>query len=160
MTLLDSEQFILRAMASGKTLEENFKYNVFFDPASKSYRQHRYLGLYSNRAIVGIGEVYNIVKADYEFKTDKLLLFKSLRTLDNAERDRIKNIIIDTKNKGICDASKDRNFFLVHKFFRTDFKKETSHPLLRCKYFNLRDLICDEIGAIDVIAQKLADLTW
>ena len=144
---------VLLAFASGTSLKENLKYGIYYDPA---YRNHstpfRYIGLYSDGAIVAIGEVKKIIRCYLE--EDNLVGSEGddLKTLTADENSRIKEIMANTK---YYDIKNDCKFFLVDKFYKTNFEKKSDYGLRAKKYFWLDEIPGFKVG---MSAEQLAKL--
>jgi len=157
--LLPKENYLMRALTCGWTLEENFEFNLYYDPVSRGYQNHKYLGLYSKKSIKGIGEIENIVCADLE--GDKLNILSKTNKITPEQVERIKGVIPKAKENNNWDISKGHKFFLVKKFYETDYKKTTLYPLQRAKYFNLSEVLgLSKLPPVEEIAEKLKTKEW
>ena len=47
----------MRAIVAGTTLEDNLKYDFYYDQASRGYSGHGYIGLYKGKSIRAIGKL-------------------------------------------------------------------------------------------------------
>ena len=53
------------------------------------------------------------------------------------------------------------NYFIVEKFIKTDFRKESKNPIQKSKFFNLADMLkVNELPSTEEIAKKLNGKTW
>lgn len=134
----NSRENTMLAVASGTTYEDNIKYNIYYDPASRKHNsEFKYIGLYKSWAIRRVGQVLKIVYCDYDARRDVLIstneenksVFDSL-TPD--ETTRIKEII---KNTEYYELETGNKFFLVDKFYETDFMLLS--PIQGKQYFQL-----------------------
>ena len=139
------------AFASGKSFNENLKYNIYYDPA---YRNHnlafQYIGLYKDGAIQAVGKVSNIVYCDYIDGKLVGTYDDDLGRLNPIEYDRIKNIIEGTS---YYDIKEDCKFFLVDKFYETYYALD--YVIRGKQYFWLNEIKDFQPGTS---SQKLAVL--
>lgn len=156
--LLPTDKFKLRVMACGTTLEDNFKYDLYYDRAERGYQKHAFLGIYSDKTVQGVGRVKNIVRADYY--DGKLDVIPHGQPISEPERERIVGAMADAERFGY-DIYSDHRFFLVDKFHHTDFKKTSLYGLQRSRYFDLREVLGDDIpDGADRLAERLRGRTW
>jgi len=158
--LLQLDQYRLRALASGATYELNLKHGIYYDPADWGYQKHKYLGLYRNKSIKAIGEIENIVTADYD-QASGLCVHESMYPVNSSQITAIEAIIRDSNAIYGWDISKNHKFFLVKGFHATDYRKTSKYPIQRSKYFNLKELF--DAGAwpdVQQIARKLDGMEW
>ena len=162
--LLPHHESLMRSLLTSKTLERNFKYNLYYAPRTRNYRLHKYIGLYGAKAIRGIGEISCIIDADFNHDTQELDIINTLQGHLSPQQkqdiiDVIKEVLeIEGKNLG----AEDQRFFLVKQFIPCEFKKITKGAPLGTRYFDLTQFIenfTDEMP-IEEIAQQLNQATW
>ena len=128
--LLPREDRWMRAVACGQTLEDNFELNLYYQPIGRSSREHRYLGVYKNKRVQGVGEVVNVVAAD--------LSDEGIEIHGPADRERqpspeqrkdIQKAIYNARERHGYDIATGHKFYLVDKFHKTDYRKESSGKL-------------------------------
>lgn len=163
--LISIEDRLMRALPVGDTLDHNFKYKLYYAPASRSYnRRHRYLGLYTRKEIKGVGEIELIVDADYDKETNELkceVLEGNKNRLTDEVKGNIVQAMFDGEEEFGYQIYKGHRFFIVPQFFETEFKKDSSGGLLGARYFDLTDyeLQKEELNT-QLIAEKLKEETW
>ncbi|WP_271400303.1 hypothetical protein [Salinicoccus roseus] len=163
--LISIEDKLMRALPVGNTLEHNFKYKLYYAPTSRSYnRRHRYLGLYNQKEIKGIGEIQIIVDVNYS-KEKKELKYKVVEGDPAQLTEEIKNNIVQSMVQGEEDFGyqiyKDYRFFIVPEFIKTEFKKDSPGGLLGARYFDLTEYGLDkEELSTELIARKLSAEKW
>ena len=54
----------MRAIVAGTTLEDNLKYDFYYDQASRGYSGHGYIGLYKGKSIRAIGKLKKTIVAE------------------------------------------------------------------------------------------------
>ncbi len=158
--LIDESENWMRAVTCGMTLEENFKYNLYYDPASRGFSKHGYIGIYANKCIRGIGKVVNIIIADYI--DDKLEIIDSTgEEITENKRARIINAINEAYEKRGWKIDRNHKFFMVDNFFETNYQKTTKSSLRRTQFFNLCELLDISIlPNTEIIAEKMKKLEW
>lgn len=156
--LIETDKHTLLAVTANTSIHENIRYGIYYDPV---YRNHnlgfKYLGLYSNKSIVAIGKVMKVAVCNYEegrlVATDQMPL-----DLTDDEYDRIKRTIEETSYYNLQTNNK---FFLVDKFYATDFKKTSISSLRQKRYFFLQDLPgYEESMTTEQLADLLRSQTW
>jgi len=160
--LLPKEDFLLRLVLAGKNLKENFEQNIYYD--NRGFREHQFIGLYSNKSIIAIGKIEGIFNVEIENNN-----LNVLKTFKGEITENQKNRIIETsklamETKG-WDITKNTTFFCVEKFFPTNFKKITPYAPMGTKFFNLKEYLKEYLNDIDfkdteLIAKKLELINW
>jgi hypothetical protein len=152
------KQHTMLAVATGTTHNDNFKYNIYYDPASRSHNyDFKFLGLYTNWGIRGVGEVTKIVYCDYDEDEDLLFPTRNEDVFNNLTKDelkRIKDVIINTE---YYELETGQKFFLVDKFYETEYILDA--PIMGKQYFWLNEFpgFNENMTAQD-IAIMLSDL--
>jgi hypothetical protein len=158
--LITDEESKMRVVTCGWTLDDNFKYNIYYDPVDRGYSEHMYLGIYSGKSVKGIGKIENIVSADLR-KNKKLNIIDSINPVSVKIQKNITAIIQAAKVNYNWDISKRHKFFCVEKFYETDFRKTTKYPIQRTKFFDLKEVLdVNILPTIDEIANKLRQKEW
>jgi len=70
--LIDNVDCKIRFVPVGDTLDENMKYNIYYDPSCHGYQSHNYIGLYNDKTIKGIGKVICSADICYDVANDKM----------------------------------------------------------------------------------------
>ena len=158
--LYDLSDSVMLSVTSGKSFNENLKYNIFYDPADRSHNiPFKYIGLYADKTIKAVGELTKTVYCDYI--NGKLIPSDGNELeLTKNEYERIKNIIVNTK---YYDLNKGVKFMLVDKFHPTSYTKNTPGSLRSKRYFYLTDIEgYDQIKITDAeqLANFLNDKEW
>ncbi len=162
--LIPHHESLMRSLLTSKTLERNFKYNLYYAPRTRNYRLHKYIGLYGAKAIRGIGEISCIIDANFNHDTQE---FDIINTLQGHLTPQQKQNIIDVikevlETEGQDLGGGDQRFFLVKQFIPCEFKKITKGAPQGTRYFDLTQFIenfTDEMS-IEEIAQQLNQTTW
>jgi hypothetical protein len=128
----------LLAFTANTTHRENLKYNIYYDPVTRKHSlPFKYIGLYADKRIFAVGEVRKIVACDYDdgklTGTDGC----DLEQLSHEEYERIKGII---ENTAYYDIKHGIKFFLVDKFYDTNYIKSSDYPIRAKKYIWLDDI--------------------
>ena len=161
--LLPRHQFEMRAITSGDSFTHNMEHSIYYDAASRGYRPHQYMGLYNNKAVKAIGVLKKVILADVNMETREFIKlevkFGDEPTVE--EKDRILAIMADAFEELGWNISKGLQFFIVEKFYPTDYKKVTKYPIQRTKYFDLGDVLGkSELPNCEELAEQLKDCTW
>jgi hypothetical protein len=128
----------LLAFTANTTHVENLKYDIYYDPVTRNHNlPFKYIGLYAWKKIFAVGEVRKIVSCDYD--NGKLIGTNgyNLEQLSADEYERIKGII---ENTVYYDIKHGIKFFLVDKFYNTNYIKSSDYPIRAKKYIWLDDI--------------------
>lgn len=138
--IIDNADTKIRFVPVGDTLVENMKYNIYYDPSYKGYQNHHYIGLYNDKTIKGVGKIVCIVDANYTKASDKMTTTSHLGTLTDSQTKMIKEVMNDAYNNYGYKIFKDHRFFIVDKFYETEFTKESKGGMVGKRYFDLSTL--------------------
>lgn len=157
--LIPDDDKLMRAITAGTTLEDNFELNLYYDSAERNFSSHAYIGLYSKKCIQAVAKIRKIVVAHVEHNEIKIKVEQG-QSITDQETKSIKEAIERSRKYGY-DLTVPHRYFLVDKFYKTDYKKITPYPIQRTKYFDLKDLLqCTELPSDEEIAEQLSKLTW
>jgi hypothetical protein len=160
--LLDNADSKVRFVPVGETLDENMKYNIYYDPSSHGYQNHSYIGLYNAKTIKGIGKIICIADIYYDKAADKIdVLATHVGTLTDENKQTIKKVIAHAYMEYGYELHKDHRFFIVDKFYETDFKKVSSGGMRGKQFFDISTLKGYRKGmATQEIAELLKGEIW
>ena len=150
----------IRVVLTGKTFEQNKKYKIYYHLKNRGYQNSKYLGLYKNKAVCAIGEIYSIVEADIH--GDKVEVLEEEQGDVTEEMKR--NIAIVTKEaryKFGYELNKNHRFFFVKEYYDTEYKKRSKGGLMVTRYIDLEDVedFRKEMAVSD-IADLLKTKVW
>ena len=158
--LITDDEYRMRAVTCGWTLQENFQYSLYYDKVEDGYSDHSYIGIYSDKSVRGIGKLENIIEADL-LPNGQLQIKNSTSTPTAQQKQNIIQVIAAAKQNNNWDIATGHNFFCVEKFYPTDFHKTTKYPLQGTKFFNLKtELGLTTLPTTDKIADLLKTKTW
>ena len=155
----DSDKW-LRAIVAGTTIEDNIDLDLYYDNANRGYSEHGYIGLYNQKSIKAIGKLKKIIQAtniNNEFES-KVIMGEEI-TQDEIRR--IKEAMERSKKYGYNIGERLHNYFIVEKFIRTDFRKNSKNPIQKSKLFNLSKMLnLNKLPPTEEIAKILEGKTW
>ncbi len=135
--LIRKDEYRMLTVACGYTLSDNFKNNVYYDPANRGYSYCSHLGIYDNKSVRGIGKIENVITANLN-EDDKLeIISTSNGQVTDKQKINIKNMICDAQENIGWNIKKNNKFFCVEEFISTNFKKISKGGLFGKRYFNL-----------------------
>lgn len=141
------------------TLEENFKYDLYYDLVERGYSPFNYLGIYRDKEVHGIGKVENVIAAN--LINGALEIIFSDSEVTPKQKQNIHDVIIAAQQDNNWNIERNHKFFCVDKFHKTSFKKETKYSMRRSKIFNLKEFLDIPIlTSVEEIAIKLNDYKW
>lgn len=158
------DEYSLRAVLCGKSINQNIRYGVYYNRVGRNYADHTYLGLYDNKAVRAVGKVLKVFSADIGQK-DIMELVDTLKgappTADElALVTEVMNDAIDNPGYNIQTGHR---FYLVDRFYPTEFTKDSKYPLMHTQYFDLREYLSLPGGVLpstEIIATQLKGKKW
>lgn len=158
--LITDEEARMRVVTCGWTLQENFQFNLYYDPADRGYSDHNFLGIYSDKAVRGIGRIENIITANLLI-TGQLQIIDSIATVTPQQEQNIIGVISAAQTNNNWNIATGHKFFCVEQFYQTNYRKTTKYPLQGSKFFNLKDrLQVTILPSTQEIAQRLNQIEW
>lgn len=159
MGLIPEQRHVLRAMACGQSYDLNIKYQFYFDLGTRGYRHFNYLGIYYDKAVHYIGELENILLADYNSDSGLTIYESTIPPTDEQKKRLIAGIKASVEEG--WHISKNHRFFLLKNFTETYFEKESPGGLLRARYFYLEDEPGIKVPAIvGELGKELRKYKW
>jgi hypothetical protein len=158
--LIPNNHLRMLTVACGWTLNDNFKYSVYYDPAVRGNSYCTHVGIYKDKRVQGIGKIENII--DAELINDKLIINNTTNGVATTQQQsNIINIINEAKSNLGWNISLGHKFFCVDKFYKTNFIKNTPNGLFGKRYFDLNEYLGLE-GEIETseIAELLKKVDW
>lgn len=153
--LLNNNENVLRVVPTGVTYYDNIKYNMYYDNKDNGYMEHAYLGLYKDKAVRQIGRIkYNVV---IEIEDNKII-----KGAENLTEEIKKNILEMAKLAKTHGYSIDKNhrFFIVDKFYETNFEKITKSGIMGKRRFFIDSIIGKKVKSAEELAENLKDKKW
>ena len=150
----------MRAIVSGTTFKDNMDLNLFYDRESRKFSEHGYIGLYKDKSIRAIGKIKKTVLA-IEMNGAMTYQTESGETVTSEEIKRIEEAIRRADDYGYNLRTISHRYFIVEKFYPTDFRKSSKNPIQKSKFFNLADMFGYKvIPNTEQIATDLNGRTW
>ncbi|MFH5883665.1 hypothetical protein ACG2F4_05090 [Halalkalibaculum sp. DA3122] len=159
--LIPRTEYRMRAVPCGKSFTQNMEYGIYYEPPGRSATPYTYLGIYTQKAIHGIGKVKNRVQVN--FKNNKLSVINNEKKipLNESERLRIKGIIEETVEERGWDISTGHEFVILDEIYETHFKKDSSGGMRGTRYFDLGEILdTEELPPVNEIADLLNNFEW
>jgi len=161
--LIPRHHLKMRAIVSGTSFDENMSHGIYYDPVTRNYSKHGYIGLYRNKSIRAIGKLIKVVHVDYDPQKNSFIKSDVVEgePLTTQEEIKLVQIMDSAKKANGWDIYLDHQFFFVEQFYETDYKKVTKYPIQRTKFFDLDEVLnCQELPNTKEIAHRLSDLSW
>lgn len=157
MGLLPRTDYRMKAVPCGSSFDENMEFGVYYEPTSRSSREHEYLGIYKNKAIRGVGRVSKFVEGTIRDGD----LHPSSGDPSDDEATRIVSIAKLARERHGWDLSEGHRFTVVDEFARTEFKKVSKGGMRGTQYFDLGEILSsDELPPVAEIAKALKTRSW
>jgi hypothetical protein len=153
------EPYIMRAVACEESNYLNADFFFYFEPAGRSYRPHKYLGIYYDKSVKMIGEIKAIVTA--ELVKGKVTILKVVQGQMDAELFNNLEEGIKISVRDGWKINKGYKFFLCYTVFNTDFLKTSDYGIFGNTYFDLRKILnTNQLPDTETIADMLTSITW
>lgn len=159
--LISNADKMMRVRLAGDTFDANKRLNLYYDPSSKGFSGHEYLGLYKDKAVRLIGKIQAVVDAEVIDGNEIEYSVRRGKLTDDI-KNRIKEAIEDSKQYGYDLDNVQHCFFVVEKFYDTFFEKTSAGALMGIKFFNLSDVLNKKVlpNNVSRIAEELRTKTW
>lgn len=159
--LLPRAKFRMRAVPCGKSFDENMKYGIYYEPPGRTATPYDYLGIYTRKAIRGIGKVENRVQANLRGNNVEIVYNKMNKNVDPEQKQRIKDTVIATREKRGWDISNGHEFIILDDVYKTDFKKLSKGGMRGTQYFDLGEILeTEDLPSTSEIARRLSNIKW
>lgn len=150
----------MRAVTVGTTIQDNLELDLYYDKDTVNNSDHGYVGLYNKKRICAIGKLTKTVIA-YEENGEVKFLPEGGSTVIDDEKERIREAIRRADSYGYDLLSNRHRFFLVDRFYPTDFRKNSKNPIQKSKFFNLAEMLgYSTMPDTQKIAADLYGRTW
>lgn len=157
--LLPRGDYTMRAVPCGKTWDDNLAFGVYYEPVGRSPRAHRYLGIYRDKSVRGVGKIVNTVEAD--LTAQGLQVSKQDEDATPKQRGRIEGIVQSAAERPGLGVSSGHRFYLVDHFHETDFRKGTPGALRSPRFLDLGEILgMEPLLSVEEIADLLSGKTW
>ncbi len=159
LTQFPRYDFTLMMVPCGWSINLNLRNHLYHHLTSRPHRQKaRYLGIYKDKSIRGIGEIRKRVDCTVDLKAERVIA----NGLEQAEEQRI----LDQARKAVelgWDSSPERRFYLCDEIVPTDFKKTSAGGMQGHRYYDLGRLFGDDALSkmtVTEIAKRLRKESW
>lgn len=155
ITVSDSWKY-MRMPLAGKTFDFCVNNGIYYCSSDRNFKPHDYIGLYTGKSIRAIGKINTIVIAK---ETDREITYSVERgELTDNIKVKINTAIADKHTHGWNDECR---YFIVEKFYLTDFKKVTPRAPMGARMFDLSQILdTDKIPNTKELAEILKEKTW
>lgn len=154
--LFDQSAHLLRIVPCGQSIAINRKHGVYFHPVDRGYTQHRYIGIYKDKAVRAIWEVDAVFDVDYQGGQLKKTLVSGRSTNDYDQR--IMAIIQDAATDCGYDVAQGHRFFCGEPV-DTEYVKESPGGIQGARFINVKDQI-GEFSSVAELAAAMRTVTW
>ena len=128
--LLPRDHYLLFVPPCGQSFEANERFRLYYCPATWSRRKAKYLGIYAQKTVRGIGHISNIVVPEIDLASGTVAVVGDGAILTQGEKERLLGAADEAKMRG-WDLSTGHRFFLCDSFQETDYRKTHGASLFR-----------------------------
>lgn len=158
--LMNKKKTRMRGVPCGDSLELNIENNIYYMPSDRGYKNHEYIGLYTNKCIRAVGEIdkVSVLKCNTE---EKKVENVEGDVLNNKEKEKILKVVEIAFERYGHKISENTRFFLVKDFYLTEYEKNSKYGMMGARYFDLSEILGDDYtDNIEIIAEKLKKYDW
>ena len=154
--LFDQSRHLMRIVPCGVSFDLNKKYGMYFQPSDRGYTNHRYLGVYKEKAVRVIWEIDSVFDISYIDGVLRKDLIQGRSTDDYDEK--IVHMIQDAKTECGYAVETGSRFFCGSPV-ETNYIKNSSGGIQGARFVNVHAEV-DEFEGIEELAAKLATMSW
>ena len=147
----------MRVQLAGTTLDINKKLNLYYDDIDRKFSEHDYLGLYNQKSVRAVGKITAIIinkleNGEWIYTSEKGALTEDIKNRIVKARDDAKKYGYDMTNS---------RYFVVDKFYETDFRKESPYAPMGSRIFDLTEVLgTDKLPNTEELANQLRKKNW
>ena len=155
--LLPKDDFTLMMVPCGRSFKVNMDNHLYYCPTSYTHsRNARYLGIYTEKSIHGIGEIKKCVECTVDLKAKRVIA----DGLTQAEEQRILDTVPKARDVGHT-IENGHKFYICDKIVPTNFKKKSAGGLQKHRYLDLGPYFSDGVlPGVEDIADRLRNESW
>ena len=156
--LLPRDDFTLIVVPCSPNHPELMKYHLYYCPTSYTHnRNAKYLGIYADWSILGIGEIKKRVKCTVDLEAEEVIA----DGLEEDEKRRILGAAQAAKNNHGWDISHNHKFYICDKIVPTDFRRRPARGIQGHRYLDLGPYFGDGVlPNVEDIADRLRSESW
>lgn len=160
--LLEERNQWLIVVPCGTSINENARFGLYYEPASRPCkRNHRFLGLYTQKAVAYVGVIFCIAVASFE-RDGRAEIVAEAGTISESDRTRIMEAVSMTSYYDLKETP--HRFYLVEEFVPLNLRKISAGGIMGLRYLDLTKLAPDYDQRSHYSANELAKLlqgrTW
>ena len=155
--LLPRDDFTLMMVPCGRSFKVNMDNHLYYCPTSYTHsRNARYLGIYTEKSIHGIGEIKKCVECTVDLKAKRVIA----DGLTPVEEQRILKAVPAARDVGQT-IENGHKFYICDKIVPTDFRKTSAYGIQGHRYLDLRTYLGDgDLPTVEEIANQLKNKSW
>ena len=155
--LYDQSRFLLRIVPCGHSLGINKKYGIYFQPSSRGYTNHSFVGIYADKIVQSIWKIDSVFDVEFDGTELRKSLVQGRDTKDYDEN--LINIISEAKTECGYQIESGHRFFCGTSI-DTAYRKSSPGGIQGARFINLKDVIADFSESAADVAAKLRDKEW
>ncbi len=157
--LIDQSWREMELVLASQSLEHNQTHGIYYRGIDKGYRQRKYLGLYSEKAVRAVGRVYRTVCPTVDLENGSV---NCDGELNENERRKILGVTEEALSQKGWRISRGHRFFLTEGFYETEFLKTSPRAPMGTKVFDLTEYVKDMSPDTETeeVARALRKKTW
>ncbi len=134
---------LLLTVLAGQSLEENLKYNFYYEPAHRPAKWHaKFLGLYADKRVSYVGEIKCVLRciSDQSGEVNIIDDEEEWGSVSDDELRKIQTLMHD-ENSVYFPSQRDKphRYYFVEHFYDTNFTKNSKGGMMGHRYFDLKE---------------------
>lgn len=130
----------MRAFTTGTTFNDNVELSLYYRRADEVLSEFGYVGLYNRKSIKAVGKVLKTVVAK-ETNGELEYYLEKGEEITNKDIINIKEAIKRSQSYDYDLKTVAHRYFIVDKFYMTDFRKNSKYAIQKYKDFNLANML-------------------
>ncbi|MGA9721134.1 MAG: hypothetical protein WBQ86_01650 [Candidatus Binatus sp.] len=161
LSLLPRDQYTMFVPPCGQSFEDNVQFRLYYCPATRSLRNAKYLGVYTDKRILAVGRIAKVVPCEVDLSSRSVTVSADrTETLSENEKERVLGATEKAQDYG-WDLRTGHKFCLCDTMEETDFRKVSSGGIWGNRYFDLEEVLKDKIpDSVSALAERLRRCSW
>jgi hypothetical protein len=139
MGILPRDKHLIFVPPCGKSLEDNFKFRLYYCPATSTRRKTKYIGIYATKVVRAIGRINKVVTCDV-IDFDKVTTQNGDPGLMPEEEKRIIAASLNAHDEHGWDLA-GHKFYLCDEWEETDYRKMSAGGMAGHRYFDVKEIL-------------------
>ena len=155
--LLPDRRKWMRIVHCGQTIELNEKYSLYYQPSTRGYSKHQYVGIYNQKAVRFIGKTATVI--DCSYVNNQLQKNYVDGDVSNQFDDKIIGMINESMETLGWDIATGLRFFCFDNVYQTFYEKTSPYGIYGARFHDVSEYTSENSSAA-YLAKVLESKTW